>query len=377
LTEQVQQLLEQMPSDFSFGRTLVAWYRLNRRDLPWRSLFAQTGDPYAVWVSEIMLQQTTIQAVLPAYQRFLKIFPDVRSLAAADEEAVRLACRGLGYYRRFRMMHAAARELVVRSRPKAPIKWPRDFLAWRELPGIGDYTAAAIASIVFGQAKAVVDGNVERVFCRLWDLRVVPDLKWKRIFQIVGDRLIAEDAPGDFNQGLMELGQTVCTKQNPNCSICPLEALCQSRQRNSQNLAPQTKKAIIYEDVALHLLVMHRGHDIGLVARRQEARFLAGTLGFPTAISLDDGKWLWECEGEWPEPTHAIGSIKHAITRHRIEAHVYPIEAGYPVPDMVWVPFVELESRLVSNLDRKALQLVSRHRPLRPAPGDPLLITDG
>ncbi len=310
-----------------------------------------------------MLQQTTIQVVIPAYKRFLSIFPDVRSLAAADEEAVRLACRGLGYYRRFRMMHAAARELVERSRARDPVTWPRTFQAWRELPGIGDYTAAALVSIAFGVPKAVVDGNVERVFCRIFDLPVVPDPKLKKVFQKIGDQIIPADAPGDFNQGLMELGQTVCTKQQPRCQECPVQAYCLAFARDTQSMCPQSRKAPVYEDVRLHLLIMRRQNQVALVQRAANARFLGGTLGFPTAIEEASGSLRWETGGHWPKKTgvEVLGSFQHSITKHRIEAFVHQHEIQKEPEGLVWVPLKDLESQLVSNLDRKALKLIHKN----------------
>lgn len=355
----MQELLIQGPSR-ELGPILVSWYQKNQRELPWRQLFSETRDPFAIWISEIMLQQTTIQVVIPAYKRFLQVFPNVRALAAADEEEVRLACRGLGYYRRFRMMHAAARELIARTRARDPFPWPKTFVAWRELPGIGDYTAAAIVSIAFGIPKAVVDGNVERVFCRLFDLRVVPDVKLKKVFQKVGDQLIPAENPGDFNQGLMELGQTICVKQKPLCSACPVREFCLAYARGSQALAPQARKAPEYLDVPLHLLVIRRGNEVGLVQRSANARFLGGTLGFPTAVEQPGGHLQWETKGDWPElaPAAAFGKFQHSITKHRITAYVHQLALPRELPGLVWVPLENLEAQLVSNLDRKALRVI-------------------
>ncbi len=359
---QVQELLEQGPGP-ELGSILVEWFQHNQRELPWRTLFAETRDPFAIWISEIMLQQTTIQVVIPAYRRFLKAFPNVRALAAADEDTVRLACRGLGYYRRFRMMHAAARELIARTRAKGPFPWPRNFAGWRELPGVGDYTAAAVVSIAFGIPKAVVDGNVERVFCRLFDLRVVPDPKLKKVFQKVGDQLIPADHPGAFNQGLMELGQTICTKQKPACPSCPLQGFCLAYARGSQALAPQPKKAPDYLDVELHLLVMRRDQKVALVQRAANARFLGGTLGFPTAIEEEGGSLRWETKGDWPElkNSEALGLFQHSITKHRISARVHQIDMPLKLPSLVWVPLEDLETQLLSNLDRKALRVILKN----------------
>jgi A/G-specific adenine glycosylase len=347
-----QSLMQRAP-DEAIGGVLVTWYQQNKRDLPWRRRFRESGDPYVVWISEIMLQQTTIQAVLPAYERFLAEFPDLASLAAADETSVRLACRGLGYYRRFRMMHAAAQELMACK----PFRWPRTFKEWHELPGIGDYTAAAISSIAFGAVKAVVDGNVERVFCRLLDLRVIPDAKWKKQFQSLGDELIPSTAPGDYNQAVMELGQTVCTKQNPRCDICPLQGICGAYAAGSQTLAPAPKKPMAYEDVRMHLWLLLNEGRIGLVQRSADAKFLGGTLGLPTALERE-GRLAWEQDGPWNFKPDAFGSFKHSITKHRIQAFVHRRDALSDAHrHLVWVALEDAERQLVSNLDRKALHL--------------------
>jgi len=339
--------------DTSIGSVLVTWYQKNKRALPWRQRFLESADPYVIWISEIMLQQTTIQAVLPAYARFLGVFPNLKALAAASEDEVRLACRGLGYYRRFRLMHEAAQVLAARN----PFHWPRTFKEWRELPGIGDYTAAAVSSIAFQEVKAVVDGNVERVFCRLLDRRVVPDQKLKKEFQAIGDQLIPAEAPGDYNQAVMELGQTVCTKQNPNCTLCPVQGVCAAFAAGSQHLAPAPRKPMEYEDVRLHLWLLLKGGKVGLVQRSKNARFLGGTLGLPTALEHEEGL-RWEQSGSWNFQTDSFGSFKHSITKHKIQAFVHRKEwRGDATRDITWVPLAEAESQLVSNLDRKALHL--------------------
>ena len=359
----MSQSLKRRAPDFSIGSALVAWYQKNKRALPWRQRFQESGDPYVVWVSEIMLQQTTIQAVLPAYQRFLQEFPTLFSLAAADENSVRLACRGLGYYRRFRMMHEASQLLNARK----PFHWPTTFKEWHDLPGIGDYTAAAISSIAFQVPKAVVDGNVERVFCRLLDLRIIPDQKLKKNLQELGDQLIPASAPSDYNQAVMELGQTVCTKQNPNCSICPLQAICQAYAAKSQHLAPAPKKPIDYLDVRMHLWFLMRGGKVGLVHRSKEAKFLGGTLGLPSALESDEGDLRWEQAGRWNFKLDSFGSFKHSITKHKIQAFVHHRELKTEAErNFVWVPLEHVETQLISNLDRKALHLYQKHSAKNP-----------
>ncbi len=356
-SSKMSQSLAQRAPGFSIGSALVVWYQKNKRSLPWRQKFLATGDPYLIWVSEIMLQQTTIQAVLPAYERFLEAFPDLKSLAVADEQSVRLACRGLGYYRRFRMLHEAAKILAART----PFSWPQTFKQWLDLPGVGDYTAAAIASIAFGIPKAVVDGNVERVFCRLLDLRVIPDPKLKKKLQELGDTLIPAANAGDYNQAVMELGQTVCTKQNPNCGDCPLQKACHCYAANSQHLAPAPRKPINYQDVRLHLWLVMRSGKVGLVHRSKDAKFLGGTLGLPTALELEAGDLQWEQAGRWSYQPDSMGSFKHSITKHKIQAFVHHRQLkADEARDFIWVPIEKLEAQLVSNLDRKALHLYQK-----------------
>ncbi len=303
-----------------------------------------------------MLQQTTIQAVLPAYIRFLDVFPNVFRLAHATEEEIRVACRGLGYYRRFRMMHEAAQALVAGLESEHdPVPWPRDFKGWKELPGIGDYTAAAISSIAFGFPKAVVDGNVERVFCRLFDLQVIPDQKWKKVFQEVGDRLIPARSPSEFNQGLMELGQAICTKQSPKCSICPVQDHCLAYERNTQALAPRPKEAMTLEDVVIHLFIMEKRGRFAVIERLPTARFLKKTWSFASAIVQADGGLKWETPEVPITEAKEIARVRHGITKHRIEVVVHSLAIQDDQPGLRWIPADTIDESLVSNLDRKAL----------------------
>src|SRR5580698_2904629 len=195
---------------------LLEWYDLHRRALPWRA----NRDPYRVWLSEIMLQQTRVAAVIAHYREFLRRFPTVTKLAAAREPSVLAAWSGLGYYRRARMLHAAAK-LVARQRGG---KFPETSEGWQELPGIGRYTSSAIASIAFGEAVAVVDGNVERVLERVSGRRLAQAEIWRR-----AEALLDRKRPGDFNQAMMELGATVCTPRAPSCLMCPVIELCATR----------------------------------------------------------------------------------------------------------------------------------------------------
>lgn len=338
------------------GKKITSWYQCNKRSLPWRDKWAEFKDPYHVWVSEIMLQQTVIKAVIPVYHRFLAEFPNFPSLANADEDRVRLAVRGLGYYRRFGLLHKASKELC--SRPK--FSWPQTFKEWKSLPGVGDYTAAAVSSICFDQPVPVVDGNVERVFCRLLDVRLAPNLAaLKKLFFSYGHDMIPEASPGDFNQGLMELGQTICTKQNPSCAQCPVKAHCLAKLHGSQDLAPQAKEKPSYEKVSMGLVIPLRGKKIALCKRPSDAKFLKNTWGFPTLLIDERKQYRWDGELSLrvPDLKESVGLIKHSITKHKIESKVLPAPA-LTSKELRWFAMDEVEGQLVSNLDRKALRLL-------------------
>lgn len=352
-----------------FRRDLLSWYETNARDLPWRVDWRKYHSPYHIWLSEIMLQQTVIKAVVASYQSFLDRFPNLLALAAAEEEEVRLAARGLGYYRRFRFLHQAAKQLCQGLSQTDQIRWPSSFSSWKALPGIGDYTAAAIASIAFGEVVPVVDGNVERVFCRLMDIRTAPNLPiLKKLFFKLGQDLIDHEKPGDYNQAVMELGQTHCTKQNPNCTQCPVSRHCLAFQRSSQHLAPQWKSRLDYEDVSLGLIITQVRDRIALVERPASAKFLKGYWGFPTLIADQNKDWCWDGQGMteqaelWQERSVEQGRFRHSITKHRLAVTVYQkrLRRQADLEGAKWLPISEIEANLVSNLDRKAWQLLTR-----------------
>lgn len=216
-----------------FRARLLAWYDQHARDLPWR----RDKDPYRVWVSEIMLQQTRVAAVIEHYHRFLQRFPTVEKLAAAREASVLAAWSGLGYYRRARMMHTAAKAMA-----RGGGRFPTTAAAWRELRGIGRYTAAAIASIAFAEPVAVVDGNVERVLQRISGMQLAGEELWR-----AAERLLDCGNPGDFNQAMMELGATVCTPRAPACLMCPVVELCATRgEMHGKARAPRQSKREIH-----------------------------------------------------------------------------------------------------------------------------------
>jgi A/G-specific adenine glycosylase len=254
-----------------FRRRLLSWFARSKRDLPWR----QTRAPYAIWISEIMLQQTRVVAVIPYYRRFMAKFPSVQSLARARAETVLERWAGLGYYSRARNLHQAAKEISVQHGGK----FPRDKQAALDLPGIGRYTAAAVLSIAYDQPLAVLDGNVARVLARLGAVR--GDLRspaiWRKL-EKWAQTLLACNAPGDWNQAMMELGATICTPKSPACGECPVSAWCRARKLGVAGKLPSPRKkqstvqvtlaaAVLLDPHGRTLLLRHSGRDGALFSR--------------------------------------------------------------------------------------------------------------
>jgi len=259
-------------------KAVLQWFLSSRRDLPWR----HTRDPYAIWISEVMLQQTRVSTAVAYYKRFLERFPTVKDLAAAREQQVLALWSGLGYYRRARMMHKAAREIIKQSR------FPQNAEELRKLPGIGRYTAAAIASMAFGEVVAVVDGNVERVLARLCGQR----LGAKEVWEVAG-RLLDPQSPGQFNEAMMELGATVCTPRSPECPACPLRRWCATRGEHARTPAAPRKRAELR--FALH----QRRRSFLFVQRDNSERLMPG---------------MWELPAAGAAIGKPLATVRHAIT---------------------------------------------------------------
>jgi A/G-specific adenine glycosylase len=302
-------------------QALLAWYDRAARDLPWRAApGAPPPDPYRVLVSEVMLQQTTVAAVIPYFARFLDRFPTVESLAAASQEEVLTLWAGLGYYSRGRNLHAAAQAVAAHA-------WPRDEAGLRALPGVGAYTAAAVAAIAFGQPATVVDGNIERVMARLFAVSD-PVPRARPALRALADRFTAQDRPGDFAQALMELGATICTPKSPKCLLCPwVEACLGRRQGIAETLprkAPKAEKAQRY-GVAF---VLVRQNRLFLVRRPQKG-LLAGMRGLPTT------EWRavpWPTEeaqafAPIPAPYRDAGEVRHVFTHFPLALQVLAAKA--------------------------------------------------
>ncbi|MGA2370724.1 MAG: A/G-specific adenine glycosylase [Candidatus Korobacteraceae bacterium] len=315
----------------SLRRTLLRWYDQHRRDLPWR----RNRDPYPVWVSEIMLQQTRVAAVLDHYARFLRRFPTVKSLAAARESSVLAMWSGLGYYHRARRMHQAAK-LIARERRG---KFPQTAEDWAYLPGIGRYTAAAIASISFGEAVAAVDGNVERVLQRLLGQEQSKATAWPQ-----ADILLDRERPGDFNQAMMELGATICTPRVSQCAICPLNPFCKSRGAEPpQPQAARERKSISYA-------LARRVSSVLLVRRPADASLMAGMWELPTlAPGLTNG--------DTP-----LLRLRHSITDTDYRVAVFavlPEQLHDFVTNGRWVTHQQSQRLPLTGLTRKVLRRLS------------------
>ena len=303
-------------------RALLAWYDANRRDLPWR----RTSDPYAIWVSEAMLQQTRVETVIPYYERFLARFPDIESLATADLDDVLGEWAGLGYYSRARNLRRAA-QVVVEDHSGC---LPDDIEGLRSLPGVGRYTAGAVASIAFDREEPIVDGNVARVIARLLDIGENiknPDVE-RRLWKVAGE-LARGKRPGDLNQSIMELGATICTPRSPRCLACPLLRHCASyRDGDPASLPVKSKKAPPRRVEAVAALVLRRGKS--LAVRRPPSGLLGGLWELPgddlaEKEAPDAGivRGLRERVGlEIAEPKK-LGSIEHVFTHRLLRLHVY------------------------------------------------------
>ena len=340
---------------------LLAWYDVERRVLPWRVAPGKLADPYRVWLSEIMLQQTTAKAVIPFYETFLKRWPTVASLARADIDDVLAAWAGLGYYSRARNLHACARAVVDQHGGR----FPASEAGMRALPGIGPYTAAAIAAIAFGEAAAPVDGNIERVVARLFALET-PLPSAKPEMRRLAATLTPAKRAGDFAQAMMDLGATICTPRRPSCLMCPLASQCAARAAGIEATLP--RRAIKKERPNRYGVAFLALREDGQVLLRQRPHegLLARMIEVPSTDWLDD--WLSADEalraapvrGDWwPVP----GSVVHTFTHLRLELMVYravvPFDAAltfWAAPARCrWVPRRDLQAQALPSLMRKVI----------------------
>ena len=323
----------------SIAETLLAWYDRARRDLPWRALPGVRPDPYRVWLSEVMLQQTTVAAVAPRYARFLERWPTVADLAAAPDEDVMAEWAGLGYYARARNLLKCAR--AVAALPGGA--FPDDESGLRALPGVGDYTAAAIAAIAFNRPATPVDGNIERVTARLFRIET-PLPAGKREIKQRASALTPPDRPGDFAQAMMDLGATICLPKRPRCLACPLSDVCVARaagvEADLPAKAPKKEKPLRTGDVYW----AERSDGQVLLRRRAPKGLLGGMVELPSfGWSDDDAPAAVRALGQWaPAPP----AIPHVFTHFRLELTLYraeaPSDADKAAPGLFWAAIDEL-----------------------------------
>ncbi len=353
----------------SFRKRLLAWYAKHKRDLPWR----KSKNPYRVWLSEVMLQQTQVETVKPYFQRFLKAFPTVKKLAEADEQEVLRLWEGLGYYRRARQLHAAAQQVVAEFGGR----FPDDVQSLQSLPGIGRYTAGAIASIAFDRRAPILEANTIRLFSRLLAYRDDPmkaagqRLLWQAAEQVLPRKEIAP-----FNQALMELGSLVCSPTNPRCDQCPAASLCITNELGLQKSIPKSGKKVKFTDVSEAAVVVRkivRKKERVLLRRCAEGERWAGLWDFPRFEIESEGPLFVRDEliakvqqqtGIVILPGGLLKTIKHGVTRYRITLDCY--EATFSSGRVTstkeepvrWVPTPELIDLPLSTTGRKIAKLV-------------------
>ncbi len=337
-------------------KSLLAWYRANKRDLPWR----RSRDPYAIWISEAMLQQTRVETVLDYWPRFLESFPDIARLAAARETDVLAAWSGLGYYRRARSLREAARAIVDRHGGKFPTQRAQVL----ELPGIGPYTAGAVLSIAFDQREPLVDGNVARVFSRLFaiDEDLASPSGQKQLWRIAAELLPPRSSAGEWNQALMEFGALQCTPREPKCADCPLSRECAALAAGKVADLPRPKLRPSPLEVELEVLVVRQGGAWLFEQRPKSAARMAGLWELPTReLGSRSGLFraAWEPAGLFAAGRE-IGRVRHSITRHRIEANVREglLAKGRALPEHFrWVETRSAGRIALTGMARKVLAL--------------------
>jgi A/G-specific adenine glycosylase len=336
------------------SRRLLAWYDRNRRDLPWRVRPGATPHPYRVWLSEIMLQQTRVETVIAYYRRFLDRFPNVRALAAARRDTVLSQWAGLGYYARARNLHACARTIVARHAGKIP----KTEVELRALPGIGAYSAAAIAAIAFGQRAAAVDGNVERVIARLYAVdEALPKARPELVRR--ARALVPAGRPGDFAQAMIELGATVCTPRRPDCAACPWRGSCEAARLGNPEEFPRRiakRNGRLRRGAAF---VAIRADGAVLLRRRPPRGLLGGMMEVPGtewASRLDSKDLARHAPALSAAWRRLPGTVTHAFTHFPLRISVYmaaiPKRTRAPA-GMRFVPLARLDREALPTLMRK------------------------
>jgi A/G-specific adenine glycosylase len=352
------------------GRKLLAWYKRHQRSLPWR----KTNDPYRIWISEIMLQQTQVNTVIPYYERFIKSFPDVRTLAAAPLQDVLKAWENMGYYSRARNIHAASRIIVNQWDGRIPDKLEEI----KTIPGIGEYTSGAILSIAYRQAVPAVDGNVRRILSRLFAIRKpVNEPREQKNLRDLAALLVPAKNPGEFNQALMDLGATVCRAKKPDCSRCPVSGLCRANLHKLQNILPITRKAPAIPHRQAVAAVIRNSDNLLLVVQRQASGLLASLWKLPGGFIEDvekNGSLLRRNVKEELNISIRVGkylaSVDHVYTHFRLTLQAFDccLLKGNPearaCQNWRWATSAQLKKLPMSNIDRKILAEIAKISPL-------------
>lgn len=350
----------------AFQAALLDWYDRNRRRLPWRAEPGRIADPYAVWLSEIMLQQTTVQAVQPYYRQFLTRWPTVEALADAPLDDVLHCWAGLGYYARARNLHKAAKAVVARHNGR----FPATEAELRALPGIGAYTAAAVAAIAFDRRAAVMDGNVERVLARIFAVET-PLPQAKPELRDLADRLTPSQRPGDYAQAMMDLGATLCSPKKPACGLCPVRPLCAASARGVSDRFPvkaakpekPTRLGVVYWAM--------RADGCVLLRRRPEKGLLGGMIEVPTGAWVevladadrDPDLAKARAEAPLPAPWKVLdGRVTHTFTHFHLELTVLAAKIRLGDPRLgIWAPLDTLGDYALPTLFRKVVRHALKH----------------
>jgi A/G-specific adenine glycosylase len=303
-----------------FSNSIISWYRQNPRHLPWR----ETQDPYAIWLSEIILQQTRVAQGLPYYEAFIQAYPSVKDLAEAEEEAVLRLWQGLGYYSRARNLHACAKYIWK----ELGGNFPSNYTGLLLLKGVGSYTAAAISSFAFGEVQAVVDGNVFRVLARYFGIATdIGSSKAKPEFEGLANRLIPQDTPGEFNQAMMDFGSRCCTPKNPGCDTCPLAASCFAKQQGLVASLPVKEKKIKVKERALHYHVLTCGTFL-VWKKRGDGDIWTGLYDFP---DVSHALPFWDSKVA-QSPSLFPKKYRHLLSHQRLLASFW--ESDIPTENM-------------------------------------------
>jgi A/G-specific adenine glycosylase len=358
-----------------FRKSLLNWFQTYRRDLPWR----KNRDPYRIWISEIMLQQTRVAAVIPYYEKFLARFPNVESLASAPQQEVLRLWSGLGYYSRARNLQKAAQQMVA----KHAGQFPRQRNELLTLAGIGEYTASAILSIAFDDQHAVLDGNVARVVARLEAIRgdLREPKRWRDL-QSSADRLLARDSAGDWNQAMMELGATICLPRSPQCLLCPISQFCEARKLGIAETLPEKRKKRATVSIQLASVVLLDARNRSLVLPPPTAStknnaddhvpsLVAKLWHFPTVSAPANSQQALEqllhrdlrIKDPRPIRPELLDKLRHTVTYRTISiaAYLVPVKKLPEISTAQHLPLQEIQSLPISNLTRKILRAALKH----------------